>query len=415
MNYAVISILGLVLAITIGAVKKVNIGVISLSFAFILGFFVFGMNVKEIYAQGWPIGIFFIMLSAMFLFSFANVNGTMKLLSSKLAYAIKGNVRALPFVFFAVTALMTACGADPTIVVFLLPVALHIGRKAEMHPMILCVSVLAASMVGSACSKLAVIGIVTSGLALAQGVDSYFSIAAATSLSLITYTLLIYFIYKGWKIKKVDVNDLEKPESFNSSQKKTLVIIAAVICLILFVKMDIAAAAFIGSAFMLILKVANEKDAIKTINWSVLIMVGGTGVLVHVMTEMGGITMLSKMLSSVMTSHTAAPLMALISGAMTFVSSATGVVMPALFPTVPGIVAEMNGTVASIQLMQAIQAGSVGSVIYSPLSALGAVALASVPDDTPNRDKLFPQMLMIAFGGLAWTILLCFTGVFGLL
>lgn len=412
MNYALISILGLVLAIAIGTYKKVNIGVISLCFAFILGFFVFDMNVKEIYTKGWPIGIFFIMLSAMFLFSFANVNGTMKLLSAKLAYAIKGNVRALPLVFFAVTAAMTACGADPTVIVFLLPVAFHIGRKADMHPMILCVSVLAASMVGSACSKLAVIGIVTSGLALKEGVGNYFPIAAATTISSVSFSMLIYILYKGWKINKVDINDIEKPESFDLNQKKTLCIIAFVIFLILFVKMDIAAAAFIGSSFMLILKVANEKEAIKTINWSVLLMVGGTGVLVHVMTEMGGVTMLSKFLSSIMTVHTAAPLMALISGAMTFVSSATGVVMPALFPTVPGIVSEMSGAVQPLELMQAIQAGSIGSVVYSPLSALGAVALSSIPDDTPNKDKLFTQMILIAFGGLVWTIFLSFTGIF---
>lgn len=413
MNYALISIIGLILAIIIGVKRKVNIGIVSLFFAFVLGFFVFKMNAKDIYVKGWPIGIFFVMMSAMFMFSFANVNGTMKLLAEKLAYAIKGKIRILPLVFFIVTGIMTACGADPTIIAFMLPVAIHIGQKAELNPIILCVTVLAGALTGSSCSPLAVIGIVTSGLAAKEGVTNYFAICAATATTMISFSILIYIIFKGWKIKKVNVEDLVKPEAFNIYQKRTLAVIGVVVILILFVKMDIAAAAFIGGAIMLVLGVASEKEAIKSINWGTLIMVGGTGVLVYVMTAAGGIDLLSKFLSSIMGEKTAAPLMAIIAGAMTFVSSATGVVMPALFPTVSGISTHMNGAVSPIELMQVIQAGSLGSVSYSPLSALGAVALASLPDYL-NKEKIFTQLLIIAFAGLGWTILLSFLGLFRL-
>jgi di/tricarboxylate transporter len=413
MNYALISIIGLILAIIIGIKRKVNIGIVSLLFAFSLGFFVFGMNPREIYVKGWPIGIFFVMTSSMFMFSFANVNGTMKLLAEKLAYEIKGNIRILPIVFFVVTGIMTACGADPTIVAFILPVAIHIGQKAELNPLVLCVTILAGALTGSSCSPLAVIGIVTSGLALKEGVTNYFSICAATATTMISFSILIYIIFKGWKIKKVIIEDIVKPEAFNVNQKRTLAVILLVVILILFIKMDIAAAAFIGGAIMLILGVASEKEAIKSINWGTLLMVGGTGVLVHVMAAVGGIDLLSELLSSIMDKNTAAPLIAIIAGVMTFVSSATGVVMPALFPTVPGISASLNGSVSTVELMQVIQAGSLGSVSYSPLSALGAVALASLPDYI-NKDKIFTQLLVIAFSGLGWTILLSFLGIFRL-
>lgn len=413
MSYALISIIGLVMAIAIGVNRKINIGAVSLFFAFVLGSAVFHMNAKDIYAKGWPIGIFFVMLSAMFLFSFANINGTMKLLAEKFAYAIKGNVIMLPFAFCIATAAMTACGADPTVIAFMLPVAVQIGQKSEMNPLILCVTILGGSMAGSALSKIAVIGIVTSGLAAKEGVSNYFAISIATLISIVTYSILVYVVCKGWKIKKVDASDMVKPEAFDGKQKKTLIIIVAVICMILFGKLDIAAAAFIGVGAMLILGVANEKEAIKSINWGTLLMVGGTGVLVYVMTQVGGIKMISNALSSIMGTYTAAPLMAIISGAMTFVSSATGVVMPALFPTVNGIADGLGGAVKPIELMQAIQAGSIGSVVYSPLSALGAIALASLPDSV-NKEKLFTQLLIVAFGGLAWTVFLSFIGVFRL-
>ncbi|MBU3102213.1 MULTISPECIES: SLC13 family permease [Clostridium] len=412
MSYALISIIGLILAIVIGVKRKVNVGVISLFFAFVLSFFVFNMKIKTVYAKGWPVGIFFIMMAAMFLFSFANVNGTTKLLAEKLAYAIKGNVRILPLVFFLATVFMTACGADPSIAAFMLPVALYIGEEAGMKPIILCVSIIAGADVGG-CSPIAVIGIVTSGLAAKGGVTNYWPIWAATATTMILLCIIVYFVFGGYKVKTVVLAETAKPQKFNVKQLQTLCTVLFVICLIIFVKVDIGGAAFIGVAIMLMLGTANEKEAIKSINWNVLIMVGGTGVLVYVMTEVGGVKMLGKFLASVMTKHTAAPLMAILAGAMTSVSSATGVVMPALFPTIPSIVKEMHGAVSPIELMQVLQAGSLGSVSYSPLSALGAMAMATIPEHV-NKEKLFTQLLIMAVAGLALTVLLSFLGVFRL-
>jgi hypothetical protein len=112
-----------------------------------------------------------------------------------------------------------------------------------------------------------------------------------------------------------------------------------------------------------------------------------------------------------MTENTAAPIMALIAGLMTCVSSATGVVMPTLFPTINGIVQELHGSVSPVEIMQAIQAAAIGAVPYSPLSALGAMAMASLPESVDSK-KLFTQLIFTAIGALIWTMLLTFLGVF---
>jgi di/tricarboxylate transporter len=410
MNYALISIIALVLAIVIGVRRKANIGVIAMFFAFALGHFVFGLKDKDMILKGWPLGIFFIMMSAMFMFSFATVNGSTKLLAEKLAYAIRNYARLLPWAFMLATALLTGVGADPSVVIFMLPIALIAGEKSEINPLMLCVMILGGALAGGA-SPVSVIGIVTSGLAAKEGVANYLPIWFATITTILSLSIIAYFGLGGLKIKKGENVEYQKPEPFNAKQVKTLCVIAGALSLILLFKVDIGAATFIGSGILLMLGVADEKEAVKSVNWGVLLLVGGTGILVYVMTEVGGVKMMSLFLSSIMTENTAAPIMALIAGLMTCVSSATGVVMPTLFPTINGIVQELHGSVSPVEIMQGIQAAAIGAVPYSPLSALGAMAMASLPENVDSK-KLFTQLILTAIGALIWTMLLTFLGVF---
>ena len=76
MNLAVVSLIVFFAVILFAAVTKKNCGVIALVAAYVFGIFVLKMKPAEIYAKGWPMGVFFIALSTTFLFAIANVNGT---------------------------------------------------------------------------------------------------------------------------------------------------------------------------------------------------------------------------------------------------------------------------------------------------------------------------------------------------
>ena len=76
MNHALLSIMALVGAIGIGVWRGANTGIISMFFAFTLGEFVFGLKGKDIVTY-WPLDIFFVMMSAMLMFAFANVKETL--------------------------------------------------------------------------------------------------------------------------------------------------------------------------------------------------------------------------------------------------------------------------------------------------------------------------------------------------
>ncbi len=414
MSYAFLSIAALIGAILIGIKRKVNIGIVAMFFAFVLSRFVFeGIDVNKLILKGWPLKIFFIMMSAMFLFSFATINGATKLLANKLAYICRNYVKLLPWVFMLATGLLTLCGADPTVIVFMLPIAMLAGQRSRINPIIFCIMLLGAADIGAG-SPFSVIGIVTSGLAETAGVHTYLPIWGATAVLMFLPGAIAYFVFGGYKAKAADGElELKKPEPFNKKQKITLAIIGLVLVLILIFKMPIGAAMFTGVALMMLFRVSNDKEAIKSVNWSVLLMVGGTGVLVEAMTQVGGVDMMAGFLSSIMTPSTAAPIMALIAGLMSSVSSATGVVMPTLFPTLPAIAGDLNGTVSIVQLMQGVQSGAL-VVAFSPLSTLGAMAMASLPQEV-DAGKVFTQMIGAAVCSLALAMLLHFTGIFTLL
>jgi len=408
MSFALMSVMALVASIALGVLRKVNIGVIAMFFAFMLGHFVFGMKGKEL-VRYWPLDVFFMMMSAQFMFSFASTNGTTKLVAEKLAYAIRNYAKLLPWAFMFATIGLTVCGADPAVVIFMLPVALIAGEKSQINPIIMCIMILAGAIMGGA-GPISIIGLVTSGLASKVGVDNYLPIWAATFTSMFLQAAIVYFAFGGYKAKSHEDVALNKPEDFTSKQKITLVLIALVLVLILFLKMPLGGAMFIGAALMLLFNVASEKDVIKNVSWGVLLMVGGTGMLVEVMSHVGGVKMVAKFLTSIMNPSTAAPIIGLVSALMTFVSSFVGVVAPTLIPLVPSLAQEFNGAVEPVQLIQAIQSVGYG-VCYSPLSSLGALAMASLPADVDSK-KVFTQLMIAAFACMVFAMVLNFVGAF---
>lgn len=176
--------------------------------------------------------------------------------------------------------------------------------------------------------------------------------------------------------------------------------------------MPLGGAMFASAALMLLLGVASEKDVIKNVSWGVLLMVGGTGMLVEVMAHVDGVKMLAQFLTSIMTPGTATAIMGLVAGLMTFVSSFIGVVSPTLIPLVPNVAQELKGAVSPLELIQAIQSVGYG-VCYSPLSSLGALAMASLPASVDSK-KVFNQLMAAAFLCMFLAMLLNYLGVFKL-
>ena len=59
MNIALISLIALIMAIAIGYFRKLNTGIVSVGFAFLIGTFLVGLEAKQIIG-GWPLKLFFV-------------------------------------------------------------------------------------------------------------------------------------------------------------------------------------------------------------------------------------------------------------------------------------------------------------------------------------------------------------------
>lgn len=428
MGIELISLLVLALTIFIGYKRKVNTGILCIAAAVLLGFFV-EINISKnpeivrmvaissraakgkVFIAGWNTKLFFILTGMTLLFGIAKVNGTLDLLARKTASLAKGNRKLLPLIFFVFSAILSAMGpGNIAVCALVLPIALAVSHEEKISALLMSVMVIAGAQVG-ALSPIAPTGIIGIQLTEKVGLD----VARPVFINMIKanaiLAIFMYFVLGGHKLEKGKKAEAGSIPKFNLVQFQTLLVIGLVVLAIIFLKLNIGMVAFLGAGVLLTLKAANQKDAIAAIPWSTLLLVVGVGMLVNVIGIAGGIDYLTETLSKFMNSTTAAPIMNTVAGLMSAVSSASGVVMPTLIPTASGLSSQLGGSVTPDTLVSAIVVGA-HAVVYSPLSTLGALAMAALHKDE-DSDKIFGQLLLIGFGGIIFSAILIFVGIVG--
>ena len=107
-------------------------------------------------------------------------------------------------------------------------------------------------------------------------------------------------------------------------------------------KVDVGLVAIIFAVIALLMKLAPQKEAIAKIPWNTIIMIAGAGMLIAVAVKAGTIKMLSAWVGANVPTPLIPLAFSIIAAIMSFFSSTTGVVAPALFPLIPGL-AESTG------------------------------------------------------------------------
>lgn len=133
-------------------------------------------------------------------------------------------------------------------------------------------------------------------------------------------------------------------------------------------------------------------------------MVCGLSVLIGVLEKTGGMDLFTSLLASAASPASVNGVIAFVTGAISTYSSTSGVVLPTFLPTVPTLVARLGGG-DPLAVALSINVGS-SLVDVSPLSTLGALCVAAVPDQVESR-ALFRDLML---WGLSMTIvgaLLC--------
>lgn len=416
MNLAFLSIIVLVIAIAIGYFRNLNTGLVGISLAMLFGVIVAGIAPKKVIGF-WPASLCMTIMGVTFLFAIAKQNGTLDIFAQYMTRLANGKAKFLPFVFFLLPGILGFVGVTgPVVLAICAPIVMAIGHENNIDDLDITISAVFGCLAGSL-NSVNVSGAIAKNLgseawtaAGLSGTLEYSKVFIGCFLIFTLEFLVAYFIRGMYKYKDAPIERTKLV--MNNNQVITMVIVVATLFSILVLKQDTGLMTFLGGTILLLLKFGNQKDAIAGISWSTVILVGGMTMLIKVVGNVGGIQLMSNKLATIMTGNTAPSFLAITAALMSSVSSAAGVVMPTLIPTIPALMKEVAGS-GFMSLLIGIVFGA-HAVTLSPMSTLGALCLASSSEE--KKGKLFTQQLVAAvISTVATSILLyilCVLNVF---
>lgn len=416
MAYQVLSLLFLIGAIVLGFTKKLNVGIVSVGLAFVLGL-ISGVDTNVI-LSGFPSKLFMTLLGTMFFFCLLQENHTLELLSKKMVAMVGRKTFLIPIIIYVVSYVLSAAGPG-AISVQSVMIIFAVSLSVQMHASpILMGSMAILGAVGGTASPIALSGIIVTDLTEEMGMSGVaFPVFLGVSVANLMCAVILYIVFKGYKMKSEDTIAKEDLPKFNRSQIICIIALLVMVVAVVVFRYDVGLVSFALAFVLLFFGVVNEKAALKLIPWSVLLLITGVSILMAVTKELGGITLLSDLLASMMNRITAGPIIALTSGLMSWFSSANGVVLPTLIPTVQDIVANVGGNVTAVELIMAIVGGATVAGI-SPLSTGGSLILASYAQETDVTDKeqqsVFAKLFGVSFGAVMVVVIFALVGGFKL-
>lgn len=398
-----ISLLAILVAIIIGFARNINVGLISLVFAFFLGTYL-GQLEARVIINYWPLNLFFTTFGITFLFAIAKINGTLEKISNIIIFQSRGSKFLIQVIFYFLALVIASIGpGNISTSALLLPIGMAIAHKSKMSLLTISTLIILGSIAGGL-SPIAPNGIVALELAKINGVGELgISIYMLNVVSITTFALIFFASMRGFTANGEKI-EIIPSQPLNQKQSLTMFSILVLIVWVIAFQVHVGFAAFVLAAILLVFEAADQKLAIANVPWSTILLVCGTAVLISVVNQLGGINLLTHFLASLMNESTAIPIMAILAGVMSIFSSAVGVVMPTLIPTTVNLSSELSGVVSPVALTITIALAS-HMTTMSPFSVMGALALASIPEGV-NEKELFKNLFIVAFISLSFVAIL---------
>jgi Na+/H+ antiporter NhaD/arsenite permease-like protein len=402
MNIAYVSLAALVLAILVSCFTELNVGILALALAWVVGVYVGGMPLNDVIA-GFPVSLFLTLSGVTLLFSQAQINRTLDRIAHRAVRVCRGNAGLIPIMFFALGCALASLGPGNISTAALLgPMAMAIAGRAAI-PAFLMIIMIGNGAQAGALSPFAPTGVIVNGLMNKIGLSGHEWFTYWTNLAAhATVAFGGYFAFGGLKLFKSDsvVTIEHKPEDidFNRSNVITMVVIGLLLIGVLFFGVNVGMGAFACAALLATLGAAEHKEAVKKMPWSVIVMVSGVTVLIALMEKTGGLDLFTALLARLATPNTITGVIAFVTGLISVYSSTSGVVLPAFLPTIPGLIERLGGG-DPLAIAASMNIGA-HLVDLSPLSTTGALCIAAITSGESIR-SVFNKLLI---WGLSMTI-----------
>ena len=397
-------------------VFKVNTGYMAIFAALVLAH-IGGVSEKWLISS-FGSSLFIMLLGVMYLFCIAQENKTLDVLAKKVIALCKGKVRLFPMILFLIGAVLSAIGPGLISVTALMAaIIVALAKQTGCDPIrLLPFGTLGAFAGGlSPITPSGIVALTTSAQSGIEGIVLPLNIAMIIT-NLLFSAILYFFVFKWHKyqIAAPAQKETDNVPAFTPIQWVTLSGIIAVALLTAFFNVNVGLAAISVSVILTVIHAADESAAMKKVPWNTLVMITGVGIMISLVTELGGIDLLSRALSSLVGAKTASAVMAVLAGCMSWFSSASGVVMPTLIPTVPEIAGSLQG-VSTVSVTVALCVGAHMAAL-SPLSSCGALMLSAYSTSgeisAKERNRVFGQLFAMSAAGVAFSAVLALLGLY---
>jgi len=463
MSAPVLSIIILAVMFLLATVLPLNMGALAFVGAFLLGSVVLGMSTNDILAN-FPGGLFLTIVGVTYLFAIAQNNGTIDLLVRGAVRLVGSKVALIPWVMFAITAVITAVGAlSPAAVAIIAPIALSFAAKHKINPLMMGMMVIHGAQAGGF-SPIAVYGVTVNSIIARTELDANpMAIFLASFLFNLAIALVLFVVLGGGKLlstpggrlveqaaeKRLAVSvggraagvtlqgsgsDISAagvsakgtsgsgtssaagpapagapPASGARASMPQLITILGLIALAVIslgFKVDVGFVSITIAIVLALVSPAAQKGAVNKISWSTVLLICGMLTFVGVLEEAGTIAFVSGGVADLGMPLLAALLICYIGAIVSAFASSTAI-LAALIPLAVPFLA--TGEVGAVGVIAALAVAST-IVDVSPFSTNGALVLANAPEDV-DKDRFYKQILaysgiVVAVGpAVAWLVM----------
>lgn len=463
MSAPVLSIIVLAVMFLLATVLPLNMGALAFVGAFLLGSVFLGMSTTDILAN-FPGGLFLTIVGVTYLFAIAQNNGTIDLLVRGAVRLVGNKVSLIPWVMFAITALITAVGAlSPAAVAIIAPIALSFAAKHKINPLMMGMMVIHGAQAGGF-SPIAVYGVTVNGIIAKTDLDaSPIAIFLASLIFNLAIAVVLSIVLGGNRFRSTKAGRLVEqaaetrmsvsvgarasgatlqgsgtdispsgvarkgtsdcaPASTsaaagdstagshgaraNMAQLVTIAGLIALAVISLGFKVDVGFVSITIAIILALVSPAAQKGAVNKISWSTVLLICGMLTFVGVLEEAGTIKFVSDGVAQLGMPLLAALLICYIGAIVSAFASSTAI-LAALIPLAVPFLA--SGEIGAVGVIAALAVAST-IVDVSPFSTNGALVLANAPEDV-DKDKFYKQILaysgvVVAVGpAVAWLVM----------
>jgi di/tricarboxylate transporter len=421
MSPELVSIIALIALFVVGTVLPINMGALGFVAAWLVGMYSLGLTEREIIG-GISGDLVLTLVGVTYLFAIARNNGTVDLIVRAAVRSVGGRVALIPWVMFAVTAVLTSIGAaSPAACAIIGPIALGFAGRYRISPLLMGMLVVHGAQAGGF-SPISIYGVITNSVMAENNLPvSELTIFLASLLFNLAIAIALFFTLGGgqlWsrRLSRDELDDADAdepglgggPASLPASggtltktpsaatvtpkrladQIITLVAFGAVAFVALVFERNIGFTAITAAVILTALFPKEQKGAIKQIAWSTVLLVAGVSTFATILNEAGAPEWVGTWAAGLGTILIGALVLCYVGGITSAFASSTAL-LPIIVPIAIPLIA--SGNVSAVGVVAALAVAST-IVDVSPFSTNGALMVANRPD-TITEEAYYKQVL----------------------